>query len=156
VVEGALPSLISAQALAESDALIVDLARSIDFRDGHIPGAVWGVRTRLAALRDHLAAAGTVVLTSPDGVLAELALAEVASLTAAPVKLLQGGTAAWRACGLPMEKDRHNPPDSACVDFHLRPYDRNSGVAEAMQAYLSWELDLVAEIARDGTVHFGI
>jgi len=29
-------------------------------------------------------------------------------------------------------------------------------VEEAMQAYLSWEIDLVHEIARDGTVRFGV
>ena len=28
--------------------VVIDLARSIDFREGHIPGALWGVRTRLA------------------------------------------------------------------------------------------------------------
>jgi hypothetical protein len=28
-------------------------------------------------------------------------------------------------------------------------------VEEAMQAYLSWEIDLVHEIERDGTVRFG-
>ena len=36
------------------------------------------------------------------------------------------------------------------------PYDRNAGVEEAMQAYLSWEIDLVHEIERDGTVRFGV
>ncbi len=34
--------------------VVVDLARSIDFREGHIPGALWGVRTRLAALAPQL------------------------------------------------------------------------------------------------------
>jgi hypothetical protein len=29
-------------------------------------------------------------------------------------------------------------------------------VEEAMNAYLSWEIDLVNEIKRDGTVHFGV
>jgi hypothetical protein len=47
------------------------------------------------------------------------------------------------------------PSDGECIDFYLRPYDRNSGVEEAMQAYLSWEIDLVHEIERDGTVKFG-
>ncbi len=46
--------------------------------------------------------------------------------------------------------------DEDCIDFYLRPYDRNSGVEEAMNAYLSWEIDLVHEIRRDGTVHFGV
>ena len=37
--------------------VVIDLARSIDFRDGHIPGALWGVRTRLDALAPQLAGA---------------------------------------------------------------------------------------------------
>ena len=40
---------------AAGDALVVDLARSIAFREGHIPGALWGVRSRLEALRGALA-----------------------------------------------------------------------------------------------------
>ncbi|HJS85694.1 MAG TPA: rhodanese-related sulfurtransferase, partial [Acetobacteraceae bacterium] len=63
---------------------------------------------------------------------------------------------AWRAAGRPMMQDRANPPDEECVDVYLRPYDRNTGVAEAMRAYLAWEIDLVNEIARDGTVRFGV
>ncbi len=47
---------------------IIDLARSVDFREGHIPGALWGVRTRLAALKAQLAGVKHVVVTSPDGV----------------------------------------------------------------------------------------
>ena len=41
--------------------------------------------------------------------------------------MLEGGTDAWRAFGRPLVKDRTNPPDDACIDFYLRPYDRNSG-----------------------------
>jgi rhodanese-related sulfurtransferase len=155
VVEGALPLDISATELAASDALVVDLDRSIAFRAGHIPGAVWGIRTRLEGLRKELARASLVVLTSPDGVLARLAVAEVQGLTSAPVRVLLGGTAAWRKAGLRLEASRTVPADEACVDFYLRPYDRNAGIEAAMQAYLSWEIDLVREIERDGTVRFG-
>jgi rhodanese-related sulfurtransferase len=136
--------------------LVLDLARSVEFRDGHIPGAVWGVRARLSALRSQLSAAGHVVITSPDGMLARLAVDEVADLTSAEVHVLDGGTDAWHAFGRPLVKDRTAPADDACIDFYLRPYDRNSGVEEAMNAYLSWEIDLVHEIERDGTVVFGI
>jgi rhodanese-related sulfurtransferase len=135
---------------------LVDLARSIDFRDGHIPGAHWAVRTRLAALGRVLADAKHVVLTSPDGMLARLAVAEAKGLTSGTVRVLDGGTDAWRAFGRPLVKDRMNPPDEACIDAYLRPYDRNSGVEEAMNAYLTWEIDLVNEIARDGTIAFGV
>ncbi len=140
---------------AGDETVVVDLARSIDFRDGHIPGAVWGIRTRLDALAPAVSAARHVVLTSPDGMLARLAVDEARGLTKGEVLVLEGGTAAWHTFGRPLVKDRTNPPDDACVDFYLRPYDRNSGIEEAMKAYLSWEIDLVKEIDRDGTVRFG-
>jgi 3-mercaptopyruvate sulfurtransferase SseA len=80
----------------------------------------------------------------------------VKALTRAPVRVLEGGTAAWKRAAHRTEKNRQIPPDEACIDFYLRPYDRNSGVEEAMNAYLSWEIDLVREIERDGTVRFGV
>jgi rhodanese-related sulfurtransferase len=136
--------------------VVIDLARSIDYRDGHIPGALWGVRSRLHLLAPQLAGAAHVVITSPDGVLARLAVAEVCGLTGAQVHALAGGTEAWHAFGRPLVKDRSNPPDEACIDAYLRPYDRNSGVEEAMNAYLTWEIDLVRDIERDDTIAFGI
>jgi rhodanese-related sulfurtransferase len=141
---------------AGEDVVIVDLARSLDFREGHIPGAIWAIRTRLEAVAPRLAAAAHVVLTSPDDTVARLAVAEAASVAKGEVRVLEGGTAAWHAFGRPLIRDRTNPPDNACLDVYLRPYDRNSGVEEAMHAYLSWEIALVDEIARDGTVRFGI
>ena len=148
---------ISADTLAAaSDATVVDLARSTEFRDGHIAGAVWGVRSRLEALRDTLARARLVVLTSPDGTLARLALAEAKALTRAPVRVLDGGTAAWVRAAYGLRHDRSTPPDEACIDVHLRPYDRTAGIEAAMQAYLSWETELLLGIGRDGTVTFGV
>jgi len=136
--------------------VVLDLARSIDFREGHIPGALWGVRTRLASLALQLAAAKHVVITSPDGVVARLAVDEVKDLTGANVSVLEGGTDAWHAFGRPLMKDRTTPSDEDCIDSYLRAYDRNSGVEEAMQAYLTWEIELANQIRRDNTVAFGV
>jgi rhodanese-related sulfurtransferase len=136
---------ITPEALArEQGVTVLDLARSIDFRAAHIPGSVWAVRGRLPRVE------GPVVITAPDEALAHLAAAETPG-----ARVLAGGLAAWRAAGLPVASDRHNPPDEACVDWYLRPYDRNSGIEEAMHAYLSWEVDLVHEVAKDGTAPFG-
>jgi rhodanese-related sulfurtransferase len=136
--------------------VVIDLARSIEFREGHIPGAIWGVRTRLDALKPQLAGAKHVVITSPDGIAARLAVDEVKRLCPAGVRVLEGGTEAWHAFGRPLVKDRRNPPDEACIDSYLRAYDRNSGVEEAMQAYLTWEIELANQIKRDNTVAFGV
>ena len=136
--------------------VIIDLARSIDFRAGHIRHAIWGVRGRLTHLVRTHESARHFVLTSPDGMLARFAVAEVKAVTKAEVLALEGGTAAWRAGGHPVIASRNDPPDDACVDFYLRAYDRNSGVEEAMNAYLTWEIELVNQIERDGTVAFGV
>jgi rhodanese-related sulfurtransferase len=135
---------------------VLDLSRSVAFRAGHVPGALWGIRTRLARVREKLAGAPEVVVTSEDGRLAAFAATEIAVLSGARVRVMAGGMAAWREAGLALDADHANPPDEACVDVYLRPYDRNSGVEEAMKAYLSWEIDLVHEIERDGTVRFGV
>ena len=147
---------VDAAALDAPGTVVIDLARSIDFRDGHIPGAIWGVRGRLGRLRSALEGSSQVVIASPDGVLAAYAVAEVQAIAPAPVRALAGGTDAWKQAGRPLDRDRTVPSDAECIDFYLRPYDRNSGVEEAMQAYLSWEIDLVHEIERDGTVRFGV
>jgi rhodanese-related sulfurtransferase len=138
------PSVTPEALSAETGVTVIDLARSIDFRAGHIPGSLWAVRGRLPVVQ------GPVVITAPDPLLAHLAASETLG-----ARVLEGGVAAWRAAGLPMMADRQNPPDEECVDWYLRPYDRNSGIEEAMHAYLSWEIDLVHEVARDGDAPFG-
>jgi rhodanese-related sulfurtransferase len=64
----------------EPGTAIIDLARSIDFRAGHIEHAIWGVRGRLPRwYRNFLGP--RIVLTSPDGSLARFAIAEVKDMT---------------------------------------------------------------------------
>jgi rhodanese-related sulfurtransferase len=149
----AVPEL--AALLGEGGASVVDLGRSLAFRAGHIPGAVWGVRTRLRGVAARLPTDRRVVVAAPDPSLAALGVAELRGLVPMPVAALEGGTAAWAEAGFPLESDRGNPPDEACVDAWLRPYDRNSGVEQAMRAYLSWEVELVRQIERDGDAAFG-
>ncbi len=142
--------------LASGGAIVIDCGRSLAFRAGHIPGALWGVRTRLAALAPRLPGDRMLVVTAPDPALATLAAAELSAMHAGPVAVLEGGTAAWAAAGLPLHADRQTPPDAACIDAWLRPYDRNEGVEEAMRAYLAWEIDLVHAVERDGDAPFGV
>ena len=80
---------------------IFALALSRQHRQGHIPGAWFAIRARLAEALDKLPAQGDLVLTSEDGRVARFAAAELR--TRRPVKLLTGGTAAWKAAGLPLE-----------------------------------------------------
>jgi 3-mercaptopyruvate sulfurtransferase SseA len=94
-----------------------------------------------------------LVLTSPDAIIARLAAPAAARLTQTPVAVLRGGTAAWRAAGLPLEAGMTRLADTS-DDVWYRPYDRTANVEEAMQDYLTWEVNLVKQIARDDDVTF--
>jgi rhodanese-related sulfurtransferase len=152
-VETIAPAALKA-ALDRREAVVVDLDNSLAFRAGHIPGAWFAIRARFATNLAKLPAAPTLVLTSPDGALATLAAPEAAA-SGRPVKVLAGGTAAWRAAGLAIETGDTNLADTT-DDAWYRPYDRKSGVEAAMRDYLSWEVDLVAQIERDGDARFHI
>jgi rhodanese-related sulfurtransferase len=141
--------------LKQGGATVVDLASSPEYRAGHVPDAWFAVRSRLADAVERLPRGpGPIVLTSPDGVLARFAAADLAAATARPVRLLAGGTVAWRAAGFPLATgDEHLADDPD--DVFPSPYHPRRGSREdAFRAYLTWEIDLVRQIGRDGTVAF--
>ena len=143
------------EALAQGKAVVVDLATSLDYRAGHIPGAWFAIRARLADGIARLPAQGDLVLTSPDGVLAAFAAADLAAVTDRGVYVLEGGSAAWRAQGGEWVRGTEHLVDPA-EDVWYRPYDRSRGIEDAMQAYLRWELNLPDQIARDGDARFRV
>ena len=141
-----------AELLANDNVTVVDLALSRDYRKAHIPGAWFAIRSRLASALAKIAPRGELVLTSEDGLLAELAVAETQALTALPVRFLQGGNTAWRTVGYPLTSDARMADEA--VDAWLKPYERSGDTAGAMSEYLSWETDLLPRIARDGSCSF--
>lgn len=142
--------------IEHGDATIVDLSLSRAFRKGHIPGAWFAIRSRLSRAFANIAFKGsTLVLTSEDGILAGLAVTEARSLTDRSVKWLAGGNAAWKAAGNALEAGEDRLAD-APVDVWLKPYERPIATSSAMSEYLSWEVDLVERIKRDGTCNFHI
>jgi rhodanese-related sulfurtransferase len=138
--------------LAIDDVTIVDLSSSPDYRKGHIPGAWFAIRARLALALAKIPVRGELVLTSEDGVLAGLAVAEAGALTKVPVLYLKGGNAAWTEAGFPLSTDSKMADEP--LDVWLKPYERPNDNEAAMNAYLSWEIDLLERIQRDGTTHF--
>ncbi|MEJ2380479.1 MAG: rhodanese-like domain-containing protein [Gammaproteobacteria bacterium] len=141
-------------ALSAGTAVVLDLATSAEYRASHIAGAWWGVRARLRQALASLPPAERLVLTSADGALAQLAAPEVAALDAArQVSFLDGGTRAWRAAGLPTSAGMEHPTCDA-DDVWYKPYEHPEADPAAMQGYLTWEVDLVPQIARDGDARF--
>ena len=128
---------------------LVDLASSLEHRRAHIPGAWYAVRSRLASSLPKLEVGRALVLTSPDGVLARLAATEAAASWDGPVSVLDGGTAAWSAAGLALEPGATRMLDDT-DDVYYLPYDHADRVEQAMRDYLTWEVTLVEQLARDG------
>jgi rhodanese-related sulfurtransferase len=141
--------------ITERDAVrILDFADSRTYRAGHVPGAWWLSRGRLAQDLANVPPAPSYVLTSPDGILARLALSDMREAVRAPVKALAGGTEAWRAAGLPLARGAVHMA-GAPDDVYLRPYDRPpEQIEHATRDYLRWETALLPQLARDGTLTF--
>jgi 3-mercaptopyruvate sulfurtransferase SseA len=92
------------------------------------------------------------VLTSEDGRVARYAAAELRARP--PIKVLAGGTAAWKAEGLPLETGMAplaSEPDDVSVSARDRPPAERE---RYMREYLAWEVDLVNQIARDADCRF--
>jgi 3-mercaptopyruvate sulfurtransferase SseA len=141
--------------LTAGKATVVDLNLSTRYAQGHIPGAWFAIRSRLGVALAGLPAHQPIVLTSPDGALAVLAAPELQAVVPVPVMALVGGTQAWIAAGLPLEKGATRMADKP-DDVFLSPRERGQNREDAMREYLTWEINLVNDMARDDDHRFRI
>jgi len=140
--------------LREPGAAVVDLATSLKFREQHIPGAWWAVRSRLEQAQAKLPNVQTLVLTSEDGVIAHLAAPEAKALwPQAEARVLDGGNAAWFAAKRDTESGTANAT-TTLDDVWYKPYEQPHAYEEHARAYLTWEVALVEQIKRDPTIRF--
>jgi rhodanese-related sulfurtransferase len=138
--------------LSRNATTIVDLAPSRDYLAGHIPGAWFAIRTRLKRALPKIPLGETLVLTSENGALARLAVAEAVALVDIPVRVLAGGNTAWRAAGYALSTQPQMADEA--VDQWRKPYERTGDTKAAMNEYLAWEIDLLPRVARDGSLKF--
>lgn len=140
--------------LAADSAVVFDIDNSLRFRQRHIPGASFITRGRLQEVLVTLSKHKRAVLTSEDGVLAAIAAAELQSATNRNVASLIGGTQAWLAAGLAIESGGERIL-SGYEDRWYRPYEREpKDQRTAMLDYLSWEVDLAEQIAKEPGLAF--
>jgi rhodanese-related sulfurtransferase len=145
--------------LDQGAAAVIDLAPSIAYEGGHIPGAWFAVRARLPGSLERVPKRRVLALTSPDARLARLAAADLAEARlesggSAEIRVLGGGTAAWRNAGLPLATGREAMADTP-DDCWRRPYDPYAGEG-ARERYLRWEIELVHQLEREGDVGFRV
>lgn len=145
-----------AMALEKKQAIVIDLATSIEYRDnGHIAGSWFAIRSRLSENLDQIPKTPMLVLTSDDGSFAELVYHDAVAL-GREVKVLAGGTQAWVKAGKQLEYGFTHMADDP-IDLWYKPYefdDDDKNIEQAMEQYLTWEVDLVGQIERDGTTDF--
>ncbi len=146
-LDAASAPTIDVDALQDTTDTIVDLATSRQYREGHIPGAQFAIRSRLTSD----VSAEALILTSPDGRLARLAASEIGG----GARALAGGTQAWIDKGLALERgatDMASAPD----DIRLKAREQSGAVEDAMRAYLAWEINLVNQMAADDDHRFQV
>jgi rhodanese-related sulfurtransferase len=130
-------------------AAVLDLSTSLRFHKAHIPGAWWGVRSRLPEAKAAIGDVSCLVLTSEDGTLAHLAAPEGAKLFP-NVVVLEGGNAAWKG---PTESGVERATTTR-DDVWYKPYDHEADYKKHARDYLDWEVALVEQIKRDPTIRF--
>ncbi len=141
--------------LTAGSVAVIDLDTSRRYAQGHIPGAWFAIRSRLAEVLPKLPKAETIVLTSSDGALARLAAADLGHRAPVPVTVLAGGTQAWIGAGYALEAGAsHMASDPEDVVLSAR--ERGQGREEAMREYLAWEIELVNQMASDDDQRFRV
>jgi rhodanese-related sulfurtransferase len=137
------------------DVAVLDFTTSANYVQRHIPGAWFVLRSQLAQGLKEIPTAKRYVVTCGSSLLARYAVQDIAEKTGAEVWVLDGGTQAWIAEGLPLEHGETHLA-SPRIDRYRRPYEGTESPREAMQAYLDWEFGLVDQLARDGTHGFKV
>lgn len=135
---------------------VIDLASSLSYRKGHVPGAYWAIRSRLSTDHIFIPPVGLIILTSDDSRLAHLAAPEIARLRPdAIVRVLEGGTTAWEISGQKLESGDTRLLSTA-DDVWYKPYDTGNSeeIRQRMQDYLTWEVGLLQQVERDGLMRF--
>lgn len=140
---------------SERAVTVVDLAPSPVYRISHIPGAHFVIASRFREDLAKLPGEGAITLTSADGELALRSVAFAREATRRPVRALEGGTAAWVRDGRKLEDNQHSWI-SPQIDRYKRPYEGTDNAREAMQGYIDWEHQLIAQMANDGISRFHV
>lgn len=126
--------------LEQGACTVVDVRASAAYRAGHIPGAVWAIRPRLAAQLQGRRQPFVFVADHP--VIAASAVSELS----AEALLLEGGIDAWNAAGYSLTATSEVPPDAERIDYLFFVHDRHDGNREAARQYLAWETGLLAQL----------
>ena len=140
--------------LQSKGALLIDVSRSLTYREKHAKGSAFAIRAGLKEDLSRFLEKQQIIFISDNETLATLAALDFTD-SEIGVAVVEGGTSAWEEEGLPLEAgmtDLISQP----IDVYLRAYDREDPkeIEAAMNEYLDWEIGLVSQIAQPGGVSF--
>ncbi|MGH6862296.1 MAG: rhodanese-like domain-containing protein, partial [Phyllobacterium sp.] len=131
--------------LVSPGSTILDMRASQLFRESHIEGARWTLRSRLAAVVSDLDKRSSIILCG-DREMAGRIAADLGEAGYYDLAYLAGEPAEWRAMGHALVATPDDPKDHEAADFVFFTHDRHSGNMEAARTYLAWETGLVARL----------
>jgi rhodanese-related sulfurtransferase len=156
--------LIDVETVVGSMATIIDVGDSLSWRQSGIPGSYWAMRSALKdCLTGRFANDEALVFVCNDGRLSRFAAQDAVRLGWTKSCALKGGRAAWypgdqttdrRSGATAQAGDRSDRLLCEPDDMWVPPYARPSGAHEAMQQYLTWELNLLEQLAREPYLRF--
>ena len=142
----------------DHSAQVVDLNVSRGYYDGHIPQSWYALRTELPQALEPLNKTDLIVLTSPDGALAELAANDLAGIDLpnnCRVAVLKGGTQSWIDAGFELQRGASHMASEA-TDIRLKAREQGIDIEQAMRDYLAWEIQLADDMAADSDHRFQV
>lgn len=139
--------------------VVVDVGESYWYREGRIPGSHYSMRTHLASALTRFRYDERIVFCCNDGRFSPFAAADALSMGFDSVHVLDGGRAAWRRAGHPVERIREDTDElvlSETDDMWYPPWARKEGVNEAIMQYLTWETGLLEPVSKETYVRFSV
>lgn len=131
-----------ARGMASGAAIAYDLRSSSDYRELHAAGSKWSIRPQLLDIEPTLCC---VVLIADDAAVAAVAASDLERKGVKDIRILAGGFASWLAKGLPTASTPDDPPYSQRIDYLFFEHELQE-CKDAARRYLTWEIDLVAQL----------
>lgn len=126
-------------------ATVLDLRSSMEYRKGHLQGAVWAIRSTLLAQVQKNPGARILMLGSSLDKL-QLLACDLELQGYKQITICASSAQAMAQTGLPIEQTDTIPPDEDCIDYLFFVHDRHDGNKAAARKYLEWETNLVSQI----------
>ncbi|WP_114965059.1 rhodanese-like domain-containing protein [Alkalilacustris brevis] len=126
-------------------ARLIDLRPSQRYRAGHLAGAIWAIRPRLAALAQRIGGREALLIADTPEI-ARLASRDLREAGVKRIALVEGGQPALERAGAAVEPNPREPAPDEAIDFLRFVHDRHDGNLEAARRYLEWETGLLSQL----------